>query len=71
MSTLPRFNMLHMLNLWFLLLMSESFSDLSIENMLYTLHATYIRHNFYADFSLKLEKLLKEFSYDRFTVQNE
>ncbi len=25
---------------------------LSIENMLYTLHATYIEHNFYADFSL-------------------
>ncbi len=41
-----------------------------IENMLYTLHATYIKHDFYADFLLKLEKLLKEFSYDKFTVQD-
>ena len=39
--------------------------------MLYTLHATYIKHNFYADFSLRLEKLLKEFSCNRFTVQDE
>ena len=31
-----------------------------IENMLYTLHATYIKHNFYADFSLKLERLLQK-----------
>ncbi len=31
-----------------------------IENMLYMLHATYIKHNFYADFSLKLKKLFKE-----------
>ncbi len=31
-----------------------------IENMLYTLHATYIKHNFYADFFLRLKKLLKE-----------
>ena len=43
----------------------------SIENMLYTLHATYIEHDFYADFSLRLERLLKEFSCDRFTVQDE
>ena len=43
----------------------------SIENMLYTLHATYIEHNLYADFSLRLERLLKEFSCDRFTVQDE
>jgi len=43
---------------------------LSIENMLYTLHATYIKHNFYADFLLRLERLLKEFSCDRFTVQD-
>ena len=42
-----------------------------IENMLYTLHATYIEHNFYADFSLRLKRLLKEFSCDRFTVQDE
>ncbi len=39
--------------------------------MLYTLHATYIEHDLYADFSLRLEKLLKEFSRDRFTVQDE
>ncbi len=45
--------------------------ELSIENMLYTLHATYIKHNLYADFSFRLEKLLKEFSRDRFTVQDE
>jgi len=44
---------------------------LTIENMLYTLHATYIKHDLYADFSLRLKKLLKEFSYDRFTVQDE
>ncbi len=31
-----------------------------IENMLYTLHAIYIKYNLYADFSLKLKKLLKE-----------
>ncbi len=42
-----------------------------IKNMLYTLHATYIKYNLYANFSLKLEKLLKEFSYDKFTVQDE
>ena len=35
------------------------------------LHATYIKHNFYADFLLRLEILLKEFSHDRFTVQDE
>ncbi len=34
--------------------------SMSIENMLYTLHATYIKHDLYADFSLKSEKLLKE-----------
>ncbi len=44
--------------------------QVSIENMLYTLHATYIEHNLYADFPLKLERLLKEFSHDRFTVQD-
>jgi len=43
----------------------------SIENMLYTLHATYIGHDLYADFLLRLEKLLREFSRDRFTVQGE
>ncbi len=43
----------------------------SIENMLYTLHATYIEHDLYADFSLRLKKLLREFSHDRFTVQDE
>ncbi len=32
-----------------------------IENMLHTLHATHIRHDLYADFSLKLKKSLKEF----------
>ena len=32
----------------------------SIENMLYTLHATYIKHNFYADFLLRFKKLLLE-----------
>ncbi len=42
-----------------------------IENMLYTLHATYIEHDLYADFPLRLEKLLREFSRDRFTVQDE
>ncbi len=42
-----------------------------IKNILYTLHATYIKHNFYADFSLKLKRLLKEFSYDKFIVQDE
>ncbi len=40
-----------------------------IENMLYTLHATYIKHDLYADFLLRLKRLLKEFSCDRFTVQ--
>ena len=49
----------------------SQFSRKSIENILYTLHATYIKHNLYADFLLKLEKLLKEFSCDRFTVQDE
>ena len=44
---------------------------MSIENMLYTLHATYIEHDLYAGFSLRLEKLLREFSRDRFTVQGE
>ncbi len=39
--------------------------------MLYTLHATYIEHDLYADFSLRLERLLREFSCDRFTVQEE
>ncbi len=39
--------------------------------MLYTLHATYIEHNLYADFLLRLKKLLKEFSYDRFTDWDE
>jgi hypothetical protein len=29
--------------------------------MLHTLHATYIRHDFYADFSFKLKRSLKEF----------
>ncbi len=43
----------------------------SIENILYTLHATYIEHDLYADFSLKLKKLLKEFSCNRFTIQDE
>jgi len=43
----------------------------SIKNMLYTLHATYIEHNLYADFSLRLKKLLLEFSCNRFTVQEE
>ena len=33
----------------------------SIENMLHTLHATYIRHDLYADFSLRLERSLREF----------
>ena len=33
----------------------------SIENMLYTLHATYIRHDLYADFSLRFKRSLKEF----------
>ena len=37
--------------------------------MLYMLHATYIKHDLYADFSLRLERLLKEFSCDKFTVQ--
>ena len=45
--------------------------NVSIKNMLYMLHATYIKHNLYADFSLRLERLLKEFSYDKFTVQDE
>ncbi len=40
-----------------------------IENMLYTLHATYIEHNLYADFSLRLKRLLREFSCNKFTVQ--
>jgi len=31
-----------------------------IENMFYTLHATYIKHDFYADFSLRLKRLLRE-----------
>jgi len=30
--------------------------------MLYTLHATYIEHDLYADFSLRLERLLREFA---------
>jgi len=38
---------------------------------LYTLHATYIEHDLYADFLLRLERLLREFSCDRFTVQDE
>ncbi len=37
--------------------------------MLYMLHATYIKHDLYADFSLRLKRLLKEFSCDKFTVQ--
>ncbi len=41
----------------------------SIKNMLYTLHATYIEHDLYADFPFRLEKLLRKFSCDRFTVQ--
>jgi len=49
----------------------NEFHELFIENMLYTLHATYIKHNLYANFSLKLERLLREFSCNRFTVQNE
>jgi len=36
------------------------FNVLTIENMLYTLHATYIKHDFYADFLLRLKKLLRE-----------
>ena len=39
--------------------------------MLYMLHATYIKHNFYAGFPLRFERLLKEFSHDKFTVQDE
>ena len=35
------------------------------------LHATYIEYNFYADFLLKFKRLLKEFSRDKFTVQDE
>jgi len=70
-SALRRFDVLRMSNLRFLLLTSESFSGLSIENMLYTLHATYIEHDLYADFPLRLERLLREFSRDRFTVQDE
>ncbi len=45
--------------------------DHVLQKCSYTLHATYIKHNLYADFSLKLKKLLKEFSCDRFTVQDE
>ncbi len=37
--------------------------------MLYTLHATYLKHDLYADFSLRLKRLLREFSCDRFTVE--
>ncbi len=44
---------------------------MTIENMLYTLHATYIKHDFYADFFLRFKRLLREFSHDRFTVQDE
>jgi len=33
----------------------------TIENMLHMLHATYIRHDLYADFSLRLERSLREF----------
>ena len=51
-------------------LLSKSWC-LFIENMLYTLHATYIKHDLYADFSLRFKKLLKKFSYDKFTVQDE
>ncbi len=56
---------------WFsLFFSSESFQKrCTIENMLYTLHAIYIKHNLYADFLLRLKRLLKEFSYNRFTVQ--
>ncbi len=49
----------------------RSLIQLSIENMLYTSHATYIKHDFYADFLLRLKKLLREFSCNRFTVQEE
>ncbi len=49
----------------------QSVQAVFIKNMLYTLHATYIKHNLYADFSLRLKKLLKEFSYNKFTVQDE
>jgi len=41
----------------------------STENMLYTLHATYIGHDPYAGFPLRSERLLREFPRDRFTVQ--
>ncbi len=53
---------------WFL---NDVIDFTSIKNMLYTLHATYIEHDLYADFSLRLKRLLKEFSCDRFTVQDE
>ncbi len=36
------------------------FSIMFIENMLYTLHATYIKHDLYADFSLRHKRLLRE-----------
>ncbi len=55
---------------WSIVEMHSDCSHAFIENMLYTLHATYIKHNLYADFSLRLERLLKEFSCDRFTVQD-
>ncbi len=42
--------------------------QVSIKNMLYTLHATYIEHNLYADFPLRLERLLREFSHDWFFI---
>ncbi len=37
------------------------FINMFIENMLHTLHATYIRHDLYADFFFRFKKLLREF----------
>ncbi len=40
-----------------ILILNASF----IENMLHTSYATYIKHDLYADFLLRLKKSLKEF----------
>ncbi len=50
------FNLMTELFICMLVIMSNF-----IENMLHMLHATYIKHDLYADFFLRLKKSLKEF----------
>ncbi len=54
-------NYLMTLSMWWRHFNINIVDESSIENMLHTLHATYIRHDLYADFLLRLKKSLKEF----------